>query len=126
MDWTGLSYSLYKTDHNLWSKKINDSIDERIAWCTKIENNHEDWSAYTDEEKKERLIELKAEIKAKKNTLKNGMTKPTQDLSKSVLDEPFGCLLFDCKRHENLKNDLRKQGKVAVLQKDRFRACKII
>lgn len=105
MDWTDLSYSLFKTDNNLWSEKINDSIVERKKWCNEIENNHEDWSEYTDEEKKERLTELTAEMKARQETLNNGMTKPIQDLSKSVLVEHCGCLLFDCKRHKNIKND---------------------
>lgn len=105
IDWTDLSFSLFNTDKKLWSEKINDSIVERKKWCNEIENNHEDWSEYTDEEKKERQTELKAEIKIRQETLNNGMTKPIQDLSKSVLDEHCGCLLFDCKRHENRKND---------------------
>ena len=104
-DWTDLSYSLFKTDNKLWNEKINGSIVERKKWCNEIENNHEDWSEYTDEEKKERQTELKAEIKVRQETLNNAMTKPIQDLSKSVLVEHCGCLLFDCKRHGNRNND---------------------
>ena len=105
MDWTDLSYSLFKIENKLWNEKINDSIVERIKWCHEIENNHEDWSEYTYEEKKEGLTELKAEIKVRQETLRNGMTKPIQVFSKSVLAEYCGCLLFDCKRHENRRND---------------------
>ena len=105
LDWTDLSYSLFKTDNKLWNEKINDSIEKRKEWCDEIESNHEDWSEYTNEEKKERLTELKAEIKIRQETLNNGMTKPIQDLSKSVLVEYCGCLLFDCKRHGNEKDD---------------------
>lgn len=105
MVWTDLSYSLFKTDNDLWSEMINDSIVKRKKKCDEIENNPQEWSEYTDEEKKELLIELTAEINARQETLNNGMTKPIQDLSISILDEHCGCLLFDCKRHENRKND---------------------
>lgn len=105
LDWTDLSYSLFMTYNKLWKEKINDSIDERKQWCNEIESNHEDWIEYTDEEKKERLTELKAEIKIREEELNNGMTKPIQDLGKSVWVEHCGCLLFDCKRHENIANE---------------------
>ena len=105
LDWSDLSYSLFITDNKLWRKKINDSIDERKKWCNEIANNHEDWSEYTSEEKTERLIELKSEIKIRQKTLNNVMTKPIQDLNKNIWVEYCGCLLFDCKRHECKKND---------------------
>ena len=105
LDWTDLSYSLFMTNNKLWKEKINDSIDERKQWCNEIESNLEDWSEYTDEEKKERLTELKAEIKIREEALNNGMTKPIQDLGKSIWVEHCGCLLFDCKRHENIANE---------------------
>lgn len=105
LDWTDLSYSLFITNNKLWKEKINDSIDERKQWCNEIESNHEDWSEYTDEEKKERLTDLKAEIKVRQETLSNGLTKPIQDLSKNVWVEHCGCLLFDCRRHENIENE---------------------
>ncbi len=105
IDWTDLSYSLFNTDKKLWTEKINDSIVERKKWFNEIENNHEDWSEYTDEEKKERLNELTAEIKIRQETLINGLSKPIEDVRESVLVEHCGCLLFDCKRHQNRKND---------------------
>ncbi len=104
-DWTELSYCLFINDYKLWNEKINESIVERKKWCDKIESNHEDWIEYTNEEKKERLNELRDEIKIRQETLNNGMNKPIQELSISVFVEYCGCLLFDCKRHENRKND---------------------
>jgi tetratricopeptide (TPR) repeat protein len=105
LDWTDLSYSLYRTNNKLWKKQIKKSIEERKKWCNEIETNHEDWSEYTNEEKLERLSEFKSEIKIRQETVEKGMTKPIQDLAKSVLVEYCGCLLFDCKRHENQLND---------------------
>jgi tetratricopeptide (TPR) repeat protein len=105
LDWTDLSYSLFMTDNKLWREKINDSIDERKKWCAEILSNHKDWSENSSEEKKERLTELKAEIQVRQEILNNGMTKPIQDLNKSVWVEHCGCLLFDCKRHESKTND---------------------
>lgn len=104
-DWTDLSYSLFMTDNKLWKDKINDSIDKRKKWCDEIKGNHEGWSEYTNEEKQERLTDLKAEIKFRLETLNNGMTKPIQDLSKSIREEYCDCLLFDCKSHNNKNND---------------------
>jgi|SRR5690554_270343 len=105
MDWTYLSFSLFKTDYKLWNKKINETITERKHWCNEIENNHQYWSDYTDLEKNERLIELKEEIKIREDVLCNGMAKPIQDLSKDILVEYCGCLLFDCERHNNKQDD---------------------
>lgn len=105
LDWTDLSYSLFMSNNKLWREKINGSIDERKKWCEEILSNHKDWSEKSSEEKKERLSELKAEIKVRQEILHNGMTKPIQDLNKSVWVEHCGCLLFDCKRHNSKKND---------------------
>lgn len=105
IDWSDLSYSLYITDNNIWKEKINESIAERKKWCNEIKSNHEDWSEYNIEEKNEQLTELIEEIKARQEMLNREMTKPLQDLSKSLLVEYCGCLLFDCKRHKNMFND---------------------
>lgn len=105
LDWTDLSYSLFMTDNKLWREKINENIDERKKWYAEILNNHKDWSENSIEEKKDRLTEIKAEIQARQEILNKGMTKPIQDLNKSVWAEHCGCLLFDCKRHENKTND---------------------
>lgn len=105
IDWDDLSYSLYQTNTTTWKNQISQSINERVDWIKEIESGHEDWEDYSEEEKRERLIELKSEIELRKNTLSEGMPKPKLDLSESLLVEDCGCLLFDCKRHGNRKND---------------------
>ncbi|HEX8351073.1 MAG TPA: tetratricopeptide repeat protein [Hymenobacter sp.] len=105
LDWTDLSYSLYKTNNKLWIERINASIDERKKWSKEITSNHKDWIGNTEEEKKERLTELEKEIKVRQEILTKEMTKPIQDLNKNLTVEHCGCLLFDCKRHENKTND---------------------
>lgn len=105
MDWADLSYSLYITDNKLWRKKFENSITERKKWCLELKSNHDDWSDYTEDEKQERLNELKEEIKKREVILYNGMPKPSVDISKNVWYEYCGCLLFDCQTHNNKKND---------------------
>tara|TARA_R110001592_G_scaffold362246_2_gene675503 strand:- start:9 stop:1052 length:1044 start_codon:yes stop_codon:yes gene_type:complete len=104
-DWQELSYSLYLTDEEKWRNKITQSIDERIDWVKEIESGHEDWEDYSEEEKCERLIELKSEIELRNETLSREMPEPKLDLTESLLVEHCGCLLFDCNRHGNRKND---------------------
>lgn len=104
-DWKELSYSLYSTDKETWQNKINQGIDERLEWIKEIESGHEDWEDYSEGEKNERLIELSSEIELRKKTISEGMKKPNIDLSESLWVEYCGCLLFDCKRHGNMKND---------------------
>lgn len=105
LDWQELSYSLYLTDKETWRNKINQSIDERLDWIKEIESGHEDWEDYSEDEKNERLIELSSEVDLKKKILTEGIKKPNIDLSESLWVEYCGCLLFDCKRHGNMKND---------------------
>jgi len=105
LDWEELSYSLYSTDKETWRNKINQSIDERLEWIKEIESGHEDWEDYSEDEKNERLIELSSEVNLRKKTISEGIKKPNIDLSESIWVEYCGCLLFDCKRHGNMKND---------------------
>ncbi len=104
-EWIDLSYSLYITDYEIWKEKLNESITERMKWCDEIKNNHEYWSEYTDKEKREKLAGIEKEIKVRLQALNNGMTKPIIELSENLLIEHCGCLLFDCKTHNNRKND---------------------
>jgi tetratricopeptide (TPR) repeat protein len=105
LDWDDLSYSLYQTNKTIWSKQINKSIQERTEWIEEIKSNHEDWSEYSNQEKEERLNELRTEIQENENALKNETTKPKPEINKSLLVENCGCLMFDCKRHGNKTND---------------------
>lgn len=105
IDWPELSYPLYKTNKELWFEKINNRIIELKEWYIEIENNHEDWNNYSDEEKKEELSDINAEINFKQEILNKEMTKPIINLNKKIWEEHCGCLLFDCKRHNNIEND---------------------
>ena len=105
IDWNELSYSLYQTNKTIWSKQISKSIQERTEWIEEIQSNHEDWSEYSNPEKLERLNEFRTEIQTRENALKNEMTKPKQEINKSLLVEYCGCLMFDCKTHGNKTND---------------------
>ena len=104
-DWQELSYSLHLTDKETWRNKITQSISERVNWVKEIESGHEDWEDYSEEEKRERLIELKSEIDFRNETLSKRMKEPKLDLTDSLLVEYCGCLLFDCNRHGNQEND---------------------
>ena len=105
IDCKDLSYSLFITDKKLWKRTISESINERKKWCAEIENNHEDWSEYDIDEKKEYLNELKDEIKIRQNTIEKGIIKPLVNPDENVWFEHCGCLLYDCLQHGNSKND---------------------
>lgn len=105
IDWKELSYSLYVTDNNKWISQHDKMISERENWIDEINTQPEDWDFDSEQEKNERLSELKSEIVNIKELIKNGITKPDSDLNENVWIEPCGCLLFDCKRHENQPDD---------------------
>lgn len=105
LDWQELSYSLYSTDEVTWRNNIHQSIDERLERIKKIESGHEDWEDYSEEEKNEYLTDLTSEVDLRKKALSEGIKKPNIDLSERLWFEHCGCLLFDCKRHGNMKND---------------------
>ncbi len=105
IDFPELSYSLYKINKELWFEKINNRIIVLKEYYSEIENNHDDWSDYNDEEKEEQLIDIKEEIKIKEEVINKDIAKPIINLNKSIWEEYCGCLLFDCKRHNNIKND---------------------
>jgi len=105
LDWNDLSYSLFQTNKPIWSKQINKSIDERNEWIKEIKSNHEDWSEYSNKEKEESLNEFQTEIQERESALISEMIKPKPDIDENIMVEYCGCLLFDCKRHENKKND---------------------
>jgi Flp pilus assembly protein TadD len=105
IDWKELSYSLFVTDKNNWNSQHNKMIAERENLIVEINTQPEDLGFDSEKEKNERLAELKCEIENIKELIKNGITKPDLDLSENVWIEPCGCLLFDCKRHENQPDD---------------------
>lgn len=105
IDWKELSYSLFVTDNNKWISQHNKMISERENWINEINTQSEDWDFDSEKEKNERLAELKSEISNIKELIKITVTKPDLDLKENVWIEPCGCLLFDCKRHENQPDD---------------------
>ncbi len=104
-DWQELSYALYTIDIKTWENEINKSIKQRNNFILEIENGHEDWENYSKEDKKEVLNEFKNEVKLKEEVLSKGMIEPILDLSKQLYIEYCGCLLFDCHKHGNRKDD---------------------
>ena len=105
LDWKELAYSIYITNKKLFNIELKKGISERQMWIEEINDNHPDWTEYSEEEKKEKLIELETEINYRKNIEKEFQSKPILDVDKLLIIEPIYCLLFDCKLHGNLKND---------------------
>ncbi len=104
-DWKELSYSLFVTDKNKWISQHDKMITEREKWIDEINTKPEEWDFDSEQEKNERLVELKSEFSNIKELIKNGVSKPDTNLNENVWIEPCGCLLFDCKRHENQSDD---------------------
>ncbi|MDF1676677.1 MAG: tetratricopeptide repeat protein [Vicingaceae bacterium] len=105
LDWKGLAYSIYTTNKKLFYIELQKGISERHMWIEEINDNHPDWTEYSEEEKKEKLIELENEIKYRENIEKEFQNKPILNVDELLIVEPIYCLLFDCKLHGNLKND---------------------
>jgi tetratricopeptide (TPR) repeat protein len=105
LDWNELSYCVYIVNRELWVERLKKGVLERIRWQTEIRNNHEKWTFDTAQEKQERLNEIREEIKIRRSIIKTGIDKPNSNLEENIIFEFCGCLLFDCKRHENKFND---------------------
>jgi tetratricopeptide (TPR) repeat protein len=103
--WDELSYSFYVTSKETWQKYISEGIKERQEWIKEIIQNHKDWADSTETEKKERLSQFELDINTRKSALKNGVPKPRIELKNYIKLEHSGCLLFDCKRHQNQSDD---------------------
>lgn len=104
-DWEELSYSLYTSDKKKWISQHKKMISERENWIVEINTKPDEWDFDSEQEKNERLSELKNEIENIKGLISKGISKPDLDLNENVWIEPCGCLLFDCKRHENQPDD---------------------
>ncbi|RYM32106.1 tetratricopeptide repeat protein [Brumimicrobium glaciale] len=104
-DFIELSYSLYLIDRVKWNLLIKNLVDEKMVLLKEIESGHEDWDEYSVEEKKERIQDLKEEILIGEEALIDKFNLPIPNLKDHIIPEYAGCLLFDCKRHGNIKND---------------------
>ncbi len=105
IDWKDLGYSVYKTNPKLFKREVEKGISKRHNWINEINNNHRDWSEYSNDEKKENIIVLETEIKYRENIENEYQNKPILDVDELLVVEPIYCLLFDCNLHGNLKND---------------------
>lgn len=104
-DWKELSYSLYTSDKKKWISQHKKMISERENRIVEINTKPDEWDFDSEQEKNERLSELKNEIENIKGLISKGISKPDLDLNENVWIEPCGCPLFDCKRHENQPDD---------------------
>lgn len=104
-DWPELAYSLFRSHLKLFDKTISELIAEREEWIVELESEHEDWEDYSSSEKLERIKEFRTEILIRKN-LKSSFEKIKPDTKLATMSEYCGCLLFDCKQHNNPINDL--------------------
>lgn len=104
-DWKELSYSLFVSDNKRWISQHKKMISERETWITEINTEPDKWDFDSEQERNERLSELKNEIKNINELILKGISKPEVEISKNIWIEPCGCLLFDCKRHENQPDD---------------------
>jgi len=104
-DWPELAYSLFRPHQTLFDKTISELISEREEWIVELESEHEDWEDYSSAEKLERIEEFRSEIAIRRN-LKSSFEKIQPDSKLETMSEYCGCLLFDCKQHNNPLNDL--------------------
>lgn len=98
-------YALNIVDKDLWIIKVKQEIKETENNLFELINNPEEAESLTEDEKQINIEEYKKEIEYLTYILSNGLTKPEVDFSKELHFEHCGCLLFDCKRHENIDND---------------------
>jgi tetratricopeptide (TPR) repeat protein len=104
-DWKELSYSLFISDNKKWISQHKKMISEREKWIVEINTKPDEWDFDSTQEKNERLTELRNEIENINELISNGISKPNVDFNENIWGEPCGCLLFDCKRHENQPDD---------------------
>lgn len=104
-DWPELAYSLFRSHQTLFDKTISELIAEREEWIVELESEHEDWEDYSSSEKQERIEEFRSEISIRRN-LKSSFEKIKPDTKLATMSEYCGCLLIDCKQHNNPINDL--------------------
>lgn len=105
LDWPMLSYATYQSDKDVWLGEINRSIEWRQNLIQEFKDGTESEDGYTDIERKERLIELAAEIKQIKKVIEIAPEKPSIELKNLSVKDYCGCLLFGCKTHGNIRND---------------------
>jgi tetratricopeptide (TPR) repeat protein len=104
-EWSELSYSLNKIDNETWIIELNKYISKRQEWISELNENHEEWSHYSSEEKRERKIEMEAEVVEIQALITNGIKMPSKNIKQNIMYDNCGCLLFGCETHGNIGND---------------------
>lgn len=98
-------YSVYLTNKEIWKNSLLESIKEKENWIKDIETGEDDDEYENEDEKNQQIKELYSEIESLRIMLENGLEEPLPKFENYLSVEYCGCLLFDCKRHENRKDD---------------------
>ena len=100
-----ISYSLLKADKIFFDKLIYEEVATSLNNIKEIDNSHEDWEDYSNEEKSKEKEELTEKVKVYRSLYTDLESKPEINISEYIWAEQPGCLLFDCELHNNLLDD---------------------
>ena len=104
--WEYVTYLIYKNDLEVFKKLVADQIEKEKNWIKENKDNDEYWEDDTEEEKQQELAQRESHITRLRNLeAEFARNKPNTDVKNQFLLETCGCLLFDCVRHGNLKDD---------------------
>lgn len=100
-----LNYALFKTNINLFRKKIQEAIAECKQHIIDDQDDDEDWEDSADGEREEYLNELEEDIKYFEE-LENFFNKSIPSVNLEPFEEfPVECLMFDCPEHNTPFSD---------------------
>jgi len=106
LEWRSLSYAFYKTDKKGWEDEVKRVIQHKKEY---IENLACEAEKLENSESKEIVAiinDTQDELDMYFTLLKQGVTLPHPNLESFCVMEGFKCLLFDCKTHKNLNDDI--------------------
>ncbi|MEM9922865.1 MAG: hypothetical protein AAF915_03790 [Cyanobacteria bacterium P01_D01_bin.50] len=104
--WKYIPYLIYKNDLGVFKKLVNDRIEKDKKWIKENKDNDEYWQDDTEEEKRQELAQRESQMTQLMNLeAEFALNKPNIDINNQLLLESSGCLLFDCVRHGNPKDD---------------------
>ncbi|MGB3757231.1 MAG: tetratricopeptide repeat protein [Rivularia sp. (in: cyanobacteria)] len=104
--WECVSYLIYKNNTEVFKKLVASELEKKKTWIKANKDNDDYWEDDTEEEKQQELAERESEITRLTNLeAEFAVDKPNIDINDRYLLESCGCLLFDCPRHDNLKDD---------------------
>ena len=112
--WEHVPYLIYKFNRETYQKLVESEIQQRNNYIKQINDNHQDWEDYTQEEKQEEIVSLKSQINKLTKLETEFSQRPNIDIRDGTIVaavgdryivESCGCLLFGCLRHNNLEDD---------------------